>query len=103
MSSKTAGDNPLASASTPTIYNVVLTEAGAEYPQTLPWNCRKFSIKPRVSNHVIKLAFEPNQTNYDYISFSGGGYWEDNINGSGMAVYLQCATPSAVVEIICWS
>lgn len=97
------GDNQLAGARTPRIYNVTLTSANTEYPQTLPTNCRKFSIRPRTSSHVIKLAYASGESGSNYVTIDTVFYYEDLVGVNGLTVYLQSPTAGAIVEIVAWN
>jgi len=95
-------ENPLANACTPHIYNVTLGQANTEYPQTLPTNVRKFSIQPRNSSHVIKMAYESGKSGAEYITIDSRSYFEDFIGVSTLVLYMQSPTAGAVVEIVAW-
>ena len=103
MATRHAGENPLAAAAEPTIYNVTLTNANTEYPQAMPTNIRKIAIRPRNNTHSIKVAFTAGMSGTNYLTVDSGFYFNDMIGVSALTVYMQSATAGAVVEIEAWA
>jgi len=98
-----AGDNPIANANIPVIYNQTISIPNFEYSYTLPINCRKFQIKPRQIDREVKLAFNSGESGTNYITIPPGGYWHDLIGLSNQIIYFQTETENTVVEIEAWS
>lgn len=104
MISRLPGDNPLASSGTPVIYNLTLTSANTEYPQTMPIDVRKFAVRPRTSSHVLKMSYTEGESGTNYITVDSSGFaWNDHIAVSGLVLYFQSATAGAIVEIEAWA
>lgn len=90
-------------ATTPVVYNVIMTTAATEYSQALPANTRKFLVKCRGA-YDIKVCFTSGQSGTTYVTApSGMAYWEDLIQPSSITLYFQCATAAQVAEIVAWS
>jgi len=98
-----AGENPIANASDPVIYNVTLAVANFEYSQLLSRNCRKFQIKPRQQDREIKLAFNSGESSTVYVTVPPGGYWHDMVGMPSQTLYFQTETEGTVAEIEAWS
>ena len=97
------GDNQIANADTPIIYNVTMTTKDFEYSQALPTNCRKFQIRPRSLTATIKLAYVSGESGTNYETVRSGGLWHDLVGISGKTLYFQSATAGLVAEIEAWS
>jgi len=96
-------DNQLASATTPAIYNVTMTNADTEYSQALPTDCKKLLVKCR-GGYDIKLAFASGESGTNYITIpSGSALCETLIKAASLTLYFQCATAGQVAEIVAWS
>lgn len=91
----------LAGASSPVVFNLTLDLADTEYPQVLPTNCRKFTVKTRTQGTSIKLAFNPNESGVTYLTIKGSCS-EDLIGCTYLVLYMQSETPGTVVEIVAW-
>ena len=102
MATRMVGENMLAGAESPEIFNLVLSEANTEYPQVLPTNCRKFSVQPRTLGVNFKLSFNPYESDTKYMTIRGC-YSEDLVGCSYLVLYLQSPTAGAVVEILAWN
>lgn len=88
---------------TPTIINKVLTEANTEYAISLPSGCRKFGMKARNMDNIVKLAFTEGKSGSEYITLDSGSYSEDGVLALNTILYVQSPTAGAVVELIAWS
>ena len=94
--------NPVEASTTPKIYNVLIPEADHEYPQALSTGTKKLQIATR-DRSAFRLAWETGKvgapTNpYETIA-AGEVYFEDNLNLTGVTVYLACPVGSKVIEI----
>ena len=98
-----AGENFLAAADTPVIYNVTMTVANFEYSQTLPRNCRKFQIRPRSAVAKIKLSYNSGESGTAYEEVPASGMWHDSIGVANQTLYFQCDVAGTVAEIEAWS
>jgi hypothetical protein len=98
-----AGENELAGASVPIIYNVTMTVANFEYSQTLPTNCRKFQIRPRSTSAIIKLAYNSGESGTTYEEVPPSGMWQDMIGIMSQTLYFQTSRAGTVAEIEAWN
>lgn len=90
-------------STTPINYSVTMTLANTEYSQTLPTQCKKFTIKCR-GEYDIKLAFAVNESGTNYMTIpTPQNYWEDLIRDASLTLYFQCGTAAQVAEITAWN
>jgi len=93
-------------AGTPTIYNVMLTNANTEYSQALPAGTKKFTVKERNGN-TFRLAFETGRVaapTEPYLTvLSNQVYWEDHVYLTGVTLYLAAPVGGRVIEIVAWT
>lgn len=87
----------------PQVLNVTLTLANTEYPLTIPSGTRKFSLKTRDANHVVKFSFEAGTSGTTYVTLDGITYNEDMVLVREVTLYCQSATAGVVLECIIWS
>ncbi len=88
---------------TPTIYNILMTNADQEYSQALPMDTWKFTIKCRGA-YDLKLAFVETGSGILYITIPAGQtYWDDGVRAAATTLYFQCATAAQVAEIVAWA
>ena len=89
-------------ATSPTIYNLTLTDANTEYSQALPANTTKYVVQCRTDDDV-KMSFTSGESGTKYLTIHGGqSYWEDLVKISP-TLYFQSATAGVVVEIVAWT
>ena len=94
--------------STPTIYNVTLTDANTEYSQDLPANCRFFEFQCRTA-FAVRYAYVTGKVatpTAPYMTLkSGGSYYTPVISqgASPSTVYFASAQAGVVVEITAWT
>jgi len=87
-------------ATTPTIYNITMTNADTEYNQAV--TAKSVTIQCRGS-YDVKIAFALGQSGTNYLTIkSGQNYFENTLNAN-ITVYAQCATAGQVLEIIAWN
>ena len=86
----------------PTIANVTMTDANTEYSYAVPSGAKRFEIKLRAINALLKLAFVSGASGTTYITIPyGASYNELDIKG-GMTLYFQSATAAQTAEIKIW-
>ena len=93
-----------ASASVPTIFNILVSSANTEVSQALPLNTTKFSIKVRDGLAKVKFSFNSGQSGTNYISIGRGvTYAEDSIYLTAGTLYFQLDKAGQTVEILTWN
>ena len=92
------------SPATPITYNVIMTTANTEYSRALPSGTKKLYVKLRSLNALLKIAFVLNEsgTNYMTIPF-GASISLENIDLTGITIYMQSPIASQVAEILCFT
>lgn len=105
MSNVTTTVRPsFSTASNPTIYNVNLVLAGNEYSQVLNNAVKKLLIRVRTGDATLRLAFVSGNTNTVYVTVPRGtNYFEENLDLSGVTIYLQSDVSARVAEILEWT
>jgi hypothetical protein len=105
MSNVTTTVRPsFSTASNPTIYNVNLILAGTEYSQVLNNAVKKILIRVRTGDSTLRLAFVSGNTNTVYVTVpKGANYFEENLDLSGVTIYLQSDVSARVAEILEWT
>ena len=94
--------------STPTIYNITLTNANTQYSQALPANCRKFEIQCLTASDV-RIAFVTGKVATPTAPYavvkSGQRYSspEHFETSAPLTVYLASAQAGVVAEILAWT
>jgi len=93
-------------STTPTVYNVTLTNADTEYSQTLPANTREFRFRCRTS-YDIRYALESGKVatpTAPYLTLpAGSDYYSDWNNLSSKTLYFASSTAGVVVEVEVWT
>lgn len=91
---------------TPTVYNVPLTNADEEYSQVLSANTREFRFRCRTLFDV-RYAFVADKVatpTAPYLTLPGGSdYWSDNDNLAATTLYFATDEAGVVVEIEEWA
>lgn len=86
----------------PTISNVSMTSKDTEYSASIPSSARRFEIKLRALNALLKLSFTSGASGTTYVTIPyGASYVENNIKG-GMTLYFQSPTASQTAEVKYW-
>lgn len=86
----------------PTIVNKEMSSAATEISQAIPAAARRFEIKLRSLNALLKLAFVSGESGTIFITIPYGvSYAELNIKG-GMTLYFQSPSASQTAEIKYW-
>lgn len=90
---------------TPTIVNTIAPATpDTEFTITAPSSVRQFTIKVRDSASKFKLAYSAGASGIQYLSISRGAtYTVENINISGLILYVQTSIPNVVIETAFWS
>ncbi len=92
------------SATTPTIYNVLMSLADRDYSQSLPSGTKKVVIKLRDLGAELKVSFSSISDGATYITVSyGGNLFIEDVNLTGKSLYLQSSTALQTCEVICWT
>lgn len=86
----------------PQVVNITLTIANTEYPLVIPSGTRKFAIKTRVAEHVVKFSFVSGESGTNYITLDNMTYNEDMVLIRDVTLYCQSATAGCVLECIIW-
>ena len=93
---------------TPTIYNVTLTDADTQYSQALPSNARFFEFQC-LTAFDVRFAFETGKVatpTTPYLTLKSGGYYyspEVNQGASPSTLYLASSEAAVVVQILAWT
>ena len=92
--------------STPTAYNVTLTNADTEYSQALPANAKGFEFQCRTA-YDVRYAFATGKVagpTAPYLTLKAGSeYYKENVKLASTTLYLASAQAGVVVEIIAWA
>ncbi len=89
--------------SRPTIANVTMTSADTEYSYAIPAHSKRFEIKLRSANALLKLAFASGTSGTSYITIPyGSSLLEEDIKAGGITLYFQSPTASQTAEIKTW-
>lgn len=87
----------------PTITNTTMTSADTEYSYELPSGTKRFSIKLRSLNALLKLSFTSGQSGTTYITLQYGEALPIlNVKGDGLTLYFQSPTANQTAEITIW-
>jgi hypothetical protein len=91
-------------ARVPTIYNLVLTTAGTEYPQVL-----NTTDQPTIKKVQIKSRTKSDDLSYSWVTagnfvtiFGGQTYWEDNLEAWQLTLFIKGTVNGQVAEIEVW-
>jgi len=93
-------------STTPTVYNLTLTNANTEYSQALPANTREFRFRCRTT-YDIRFAWVTGKVatpTEPYLTLpAGSDYYSDWNKLANQTLYLASSTAGVVVEIECWT
>lgn len=100
-----AGPTPnVTLANLPSIQNILIPLADTEVIIALPNSTRIFQFKARAANTTIKFAFIADQSDSTFITLLPGCvYEENNLDLSGVNIYLQTDKPGQMIEVLSWS
>ena len=84
------------------VVNVTLTDANTEYVFTLPSYTRRFSLKTRNSQHIVKVSFAQGMSSSVYFTLENAAWNEDTILAVDLHVYCQSPNAGCVLEIVVW-
>lgn len=79
-----------------------MTSANTEYSYTFPAGTKKFSIKLRALNALLKVAFVSGESGSTYFTVPYGDILVMEAKVGGSTVYFQSPTASQVAEIQTW-
>lgn len=85
-----------------TVANTTMTSADTEYSYTFPEGTKKFRIKLRALNALLKTAFVSGQSGTTYITIPYGDELVMEAKVGGSTIYFQSPTASQVAEIETW-
>ena len=87
----------------PTIANEAMTLADTEYSYSIPAGTKRFEIKLRALNALLKLAFTSGASGTTYITIPyGASYVENDVKAGPITLYFQSPSSSQVAEIKSW-
>ena len=87
----------------PTIANEVMTSANTEYSYNIPAGTKRFEIKLRALNALLKLAFVSGESGTNYITISyGASYAENDVKAGPIILYFQSPSSLQIAEIKTW-
>lgn len=93
-------------ATTPTIYNVTMTNANTEYSQALSANTKKFLIATR-DRTAFRLAFVTGKVatpTEPYLTVAANEiYFEDLLNFTSKTIFFASASAGKSIEIMEWT
>ena len=99
------GAENLRRATTPTPYNVTMTNADAEYSQALPTACKKFLMHTRDESE-FRYAFVTGKvaapTEPYFTVLANSSYGESGLYLTGRVVYFASSVAGKVMEIVVW-
>lgn len=93
-------------ASNPTITNVALASASTEVAIALPSNCKKFVLKLRETLPIgyLQVSLVENESNVTYVTLPHGSvYSDDNLDATGITLYVQSTVAGQVAELLTWT
>jgi hypothetical protein len=91
-----------AAPTTPTVYNLSMPLASTEYSQALDSGTKKILIRMRVRSQA-RFAFVSGNTSTNWITLEAGAvFFEENLDLSGVTIYLQSSTAGQTAEILAW-
>lgn len=89
--------------SRPTIANVTMTDANTEYSYAVPAHAKRFEIKLRSLNALLKMAFNSGESGTTYITIPyGASYSEQDVKVGGRTLYFQSPTAAQTAEVKVW-
>lgn len=87
----------------PTIANVAMAGATTECSYDIPAGTKRFEIKLRALNALLKLSFTEGASGTTYMTIPyGGSYIENDVKAGPITLYFQSPTASQVAEIKTW-
>jgi len=87
---------------TPFIKNLVLTDADTEGFYPLPLGTKKFTIQCRTDD-ILKFSYVVGESGSIYMTIpEGASKSEDDLNTTGLVLYVQSPTAGVVAEIETW-
>lgn len=87
----------------PTIANETMTSANTEYSYDIPAGTKRFEIKLRTLNALLKLAFISGESGTNYITIPyGSSYMENDVKAGPLTLYFQSPSSSQTAEIKSW-
>lgn len=92
---------------TPTIYNVTMTDADTEYSQVLPANTRLLEFRCQDLGVATRFAYETGKVATPTAPYRVLGAGEvktlEGLNLVSKTLYFACASAGKIMEIECWT
>ena len=92
-------------ATTPTVYNVTLTNANTEYSQALPVNTKELRFRCRTL-YDVRFAWVTGKVatpTEPYLTLpAGSDYWSDRNDLSSQTLFFASSTAGVVCELEVW-
>lgn len=99
--------DPVSYSTTPTPYNVVMTNADTEYSQELPEGTKRFSVQMRENDTAFRIAYVTGKvaapTEPYYTVQSAREYYEPDLKLTGKTIYFACGSAGKHIEIMAWT
>lgn len=90
-------------ATTPDISNVSMPSANTEYSLALPANTKKFLIKLRATNSLLKVAYTVNESGSVFMTIPfGSSLNREGLRATSKTLYFQSPSASQTAEIETW-
>ena len=93
-------------ATTPTVYNVTLTNANTEYSQALPVNTKELRFRCRTL-YDVRFAWVTGKVatpTEPYLTLpAGSDYWSDRNDLSSQILFFASSTAGVVCELEVWT
>ena len=86
----------------PTINNTTMTSANTEYSYKFPTGTKKFRIKLRALNALLKVSFTSGASGTTFVTVPYGEAMEVVAKVGGATIYFQSAKASQTAEITIW-
>lgn len=97
---------PTSVATTPTIFNVTMTNPDTEYSQALPANTKRFSLQC-LTDFDVRFAFAAGKVAGPAAPYAlvraGMNYYEEQVSLAAVTLYLASPDAGKIAEIIVWT
>lgn len=87
---------------TPVVNSHNIVNAATEYALALPVGTKSFILRARKTSR-LRLAFNPGETNTNWVTIPLGGYWIESKRLSGSSVYIQSNIANNIIEVISYT
>ncbi len=94
-------------STTPTIYNVTMTNIDTEYSQALPAGTKRFSAQIIETDQPFRIAYVTGKvatpTAPYYTNQKAKEYYEDTLLLAATTLYFACGDAGNIVQILAWT